>query len=118
MSYPIPTDEKQPYEVVVEHNSVANALHESPPPPYPSQPEVAEVHLLEVPQRHRSWNPRTWSRKTRIWSCVGTTIVVIVTLVIVIAVSVMFQKNNRYPAYGKLNYELQDTCKYIAKSLG
>lgn len=50
-------------------------------------------------------NPKNWSRKC--WIIVA--IVSVIVLVIVIVVAVVVSRENRYPNYSKLQYNLVDT---------
>ena len=58
------------------------------------------------------WNPRYWRKS--IWA--GVILSFAVVLIIIIAVSVMKVKENRYPDYSPLSYSLADTCKFITHS--
>jgi len=58
------------------------------------------------------WNPRYWRKS--IWA--GVILSFAVVLIIIIAVSVMKVKENRYPDYSPLSYSLADTCKFTSHS--
>ena len=55
------------------------------------------------------WNPKTWGKKTRIAVAVSA----VVLLVVIIVGAVVGTKENAYPSYSKLNYQIKDTCMYL-----
>ncbi|KAG6008848.1 hypothetical protein E4U43_000090 [Claviceps pusilla] len=52
------------------------------------------------------WNPRYWTRK--IWIGVAAVVVIVIIIIVAVAVS-LSKKNNSYPDYSPLTYNLQDT---------
>ena len=55
------------------------------------------------------WNPKGWSRRSKVVAVIG--VVVILFIIIVVPVAVVESRDNRYPDYSKLNYQLTDTCR-------
>ncbi|MCJ1246803.1 hypothetical protein MMC30_004012 [Trapelia coarctata] len=74
-------------------------LPSGPPPPYDYGNDYG------TSPRGSRWDPRRWSRKSKIITAVSA----VVLLIIIIVVAVVVSRNNRYPNYSKLNYQLQDT---------
>ena len=76
-------------------DSLSLNLVNGPPPPY----------VDGARPRSPKWHPRNWTLCTKV-------VVVVLALIIVIAIivgAVVGSRDNRYPAYSKLNYEIQDT---------
>ena len=64
-------------------------------------------YYYDAPPRRPNWDPRGWTRRTKIIAAVAA----IILLIIIIVAAAVGSRNNRYPAYSKINYRLQDTCK-------
>jgi hypothetical protein len=60
-----------------------------------------------VQARGSPWHPRNWALRTKLCAGFGA----VVLLIIIVVPAVVVTRNNRYPAYSKLNYTLKDTCK-------
>ena len=78
-------------------SNVAQGNLGSPPPYYYNAP----------PKKRHRWDPRSWTRRTKIIALGGGAIL----LIIIIVAAAVGSRDNRYPAYDKINYRLQDTCE-------
>ena len=74
-------------------------LTNAAPPPY-----AFNEDLKSAPARSR-FDPRGWSKRAWIIAAVGF----IILIIIIVVAAVVASKNNKYPAYAKLNYSLSDT---------
>ncbi|GAB0141724.1 hypothetical protein EsHS_00002306 [Epichloe bromicola] len=68
--------------------------------------EMNRGHGHRVTTSRPWWNPRYWTRK--IWIAVVAIVVIIIVVVVAVAVA-LSKKNNAYPDYAPLTYNLQDT---------
>ena len=63
-----------------------------------------DYSYIDTPKRSR-WDPKNWTRAMKLCMIVGGVALVI----FIIVVAVVESRNNRYPAYARLSYKLQDT---------
>lgn len=70
--------------------------------------EMNRGHGHRVTTSRPWWNPRYWTRK--IWIAVVGIVVIIIVVIVAVAVA-LSKKNNAYPDYSPLTYNLQDTCE-------
>ncbi|PYH41034.1 glycoside hydrolase family 16 protein [Aspergillus saccharolyticus JOP 1030-1] len=107
--YPFPADHLSHYSAPTTSQlpkiDLDDGLHHAGPPSPPPGAE-AGLRARDAPMNRAWYNPRGWSRRTRL--LVGGGVLIIVIIAVVVG-AVEGTKKPSYPDYSRLNYELIDT---------